>query len=111
MTRVDLDDLRAKAEACGGASSARVLSLPHRSGLFDVLTEPDGAEIYERCTIADAEYAVASQPAVVLALLDRLRNVERAAQALIDAGMCRHANCEEGCPSTDAWNDLSAVLP
>lgn len=77
MKRVDLADLLAKARACGAANGAtRCISAPHRDGLFDVLSEQDGAEIYERCLLADAEFAVAAQPAVVEALALRIQELE-----------------------------------
>lgn len=79
MTRIDLDDLVAKARAAAGvpqaaSATSRVVSRPHRDGLFDVLTETDGAEIY--------------QPSVVLALVERIRSLERGLGALV-------AECEE----------------
>lgn len=77
MKRVDLADLLTKARACGTADGAlRCVSAPHRDGLFDVLTEPDGAEIYERCLLVDAEFAVSAQPAVVEALALRIQELE-----------------------------------
>lgn len=35
--------------------------------------------------------------------------ITAAALALLEAGMCDHAHCEEGCPSGDAWNALAAA--
>ena len=81
--RVDLDDLLVKATAALGAKY--VVGHPHRDGLFDVLAGDDGAEVYERCMLVDAELAVAAQPAVVMALVERIRALESAAREIADA--------------------------
>jgi hypothetical protein len=36
--------------------------------------------------------------------------IVHAARAMLSAGMCDHVNCEEGCPSCDAWEALSLAL-
>lgn len=78
MKRVDLDDLRAKAEACGGKATARVTHAPwYGQGQVIVMTERDGAVVYEFCTATDAEFAVAAQPSVVIALCDYIARLER----------------------------------
>lgn len=46
------------------------------TGLHDVLTEPDGAEIYEHVLPNDAAYAVANSPDVTLKLIARVRELD-----------------------------------
>ena len=88
--RVDLDDLRALAVAA--LASARVVA-------------SSGADVFDRALLVDATFAVAAQPAVVVALLDRVESLERALGDLI-------AECEERTenPEGDYYADQREIL-
>jgi len=89
--RVDLDDLMAKAKAAlnsamergdatepfGPVGYAWTLS-PRRDGSVDVVIASSGADVFDRALEVDARFAVAAQPAVVVALVERILQLEQA---------------------------------
>ena len=80
VVKVDLDDLKAKAKAaaCPGrwAISEPVQTEHASEPLYNVLTEADGAPMFEYCIKEHAEYAIAARVDVVLAMIRRIRELE-----------------------------------
>lgn len=86
--RVDIDDLRTLAVAAqesarergdnynGDPFGERWILGPRRDGAVDVVVASSGADVFDRALLVDAAFAVAAQPAVVLALLDRISALE-----------------------------------
>ena len=108
--RVDLDDLLAWARAAQESADyredmqrkgmARWIMSPRRDGTVDVVIEADGADVFDRALQVDAEFAVAAQPAVVVALVERIRALEDA----------RRADLGPGYGGQDALLDKGVVL-
>lgn len=92
--RVDLDELLELARAAQASADyrehlqrkgmARWIMSPRRDGTVDVVIEHDGADVFDRALEVDARFSVAAQPAVVVALVVRVKELEALASAALD---------------------------
>lgn len=100
--RVNLDDLRTLADAALESARSRSdrtgpegqaergaerwILVPRRDGAVYVVVASSGADVFDRALLVDAAFAVAAQPAVVLAILDRIRELEHVVRTELGAG-------------------------
>lgn len=123
--RVDLDDLRTLANAALESARSRSdrtgpegqaergaerwILVPRRDGLVFVVVASSGADVFDRALQVDAAFAVAAQPAVVVALVDRIRQLEFGMRT--SASSLEEANDRNAAGITRAIADECVVLP
>jgi len=101
--RVDLDSVLAHALVAqesarergdnhnAGVGVERWTLSPRRDGAVDVVVESSGADVFDRALLVDAEFAVAAQPVVVAAMVERITALEATLRDAVDAISLRPA--------------------